>query len=455
MTPFQIARWLLCPVCFILGEWILLWKTEAVISVWPALWSTEGGKGIDEVLPAHPKTRLQAFDLGWQASAYAEHCSGGKSSAKCDEILKKAGDAIEAKQALTPKQLAKLRELLVELENQRSVVDRVYGLFTFVNIIWVTAILGIVCTVGPFLAYLFGRQLTEAARVVFQKVVLPAVETLHEVGGWEWIFYLITYSISVQSARYPAEQQSAAAMVALTGGLLFGPCWMYSTQRHVTGSSKSMDGFLSLTFTLQALNTASLALLHNDSLLGWATILAVYGALGFVFGAFCCGFFVGFESEDATLRAIFASVALVVTFTSLRISGAGVTVLRPFASAAMCMGNVMYFLALLIKCGRFNYYWRNNKGFSYGQMQAAMVGSLLAAMLIGNVYVLPSMANTATVFFVLYLLQKECEVNWGGALIVVIFANFVGLYYIAHYLTTHPQLVSSMFDPTGIYVAEL
>ena len=54
---------------------------------------------------------------------------------------------------VTRDELRGVRALLLKMDSQRSIVDRVMGFFSFVNIIWVVSIVGVVMTVGPFLAH--------------------------------------------------------------------------------------------------------------------------------------------------------------------------------------------------------------------------------------------------------------------------------------------------------------
>merc|ERR1739848_29187 len=107
----------------------------------------------------------------------------------------------------------------------------------------------------------------------------------------------------------------------------------------------------------------------------------------------------------------------------------------------------MYFLALLILSSK----WRRG-GMSYAARQAVMLVSLAGAGLCGHVWALPSMANTATTFLVLWLMEKELEVEWKSAAMPVLFANFGVLYFIAHYLHTHPEHAVSLFDAKGLYL---
>ena len=63
---------------------------------------------------------------------------------------------------------------------------------------------------------------------------------------------------------------------------------------------------------------------------------------------------------------------------------------------------------------------------------------------------IPFMANTATTSLVLWIIERETEVKWGGFGIEIMFLNFIFLYFVAHYLHTHPEHIVSLFDPAGL-----
>jgi hypothetical protein len=200
-----------------------------------------------------------------------------------------------------------------------------------------------------------------------------------------------------------------------------------------------------LTYGLACAALVPMAVVHDSRLIGFLAVLALYGAMGFVFFAFGFGFAVGFDGRDATIRNLAASVVLILSFAVMRIFGVQLVLLRPFGTGVMVMGNVCYFLALLILCSP----WRGKTG--YWAWQATMVASLVAATFVGLVFAVPSMSNTATTFMVLYAMEKQLEVNWGASGVAVVFLNFVALYFVAHYLHVHPEHVMSLFDPNGIY----
>mmetsp|Transcript_41468 Transcript_41468/g.72829 ORF Transcript_41468/g.72829 Transcript_41468/m.72829 type:complete len:449 (-) Transcript_41468:92-1438(-) len=445
----NIIRWLACPVAYILAHWCLLAYPEFVTTRYPALWKT-GGKGVDEVLPPHPKTQLQAFELGHTLGIYEKigcNTTASRQPRECADLLQRAADVVKVSEPLTAAQMARMRQLLVELDAQKSIVDRVAGFFSFVNVIWMISIIGVLATIGPCIAYLVGPFLLRCMESLYRHVLRPVAIFLHSWGVFEVAAYTLAFAFSAQGCRYSMAQAQPAMMVALTGGLAFMPCWMYSTGLHVTGSG-SKDKFFMLSCGLLVLELVPLALIHKSSLIGFLAVLALYGCLGFVFAAFGFGFLIGFDSRNAVLRCVLASVCLVLGFTSCRILGLDPAYIQPFALGAMCLGNNMYFLAMLIltsewRCTTREYVWR----------QSAMIASLLLALFVGFVYVIPAMSNTATTFMVLWLMEKELEIRWGGFGIVIIFLNFVALYFAALYLHTHPEHIVAMFDAKGLFLA--
>lgn len=234
MNALEVARWLLFPVVFISAHWRLLLNPEGLIMYYPMLWTTSG-KGVEDILPCHLKNLFKAHELGWYASV-----------------------------------------------------------FSFVNIIWVISILGILVTVGPMVAMLVGPLFARIASLFVRRIVVPICQTLHRWGAFEACAYALALGFSVQGSRYPVGhgQDSAAVMVALTGGLSFVPCWMYSTSLHVKTPGGNKDLFMMVSNFCIASVLAPLALVHQSMLIGILTILAVYGAISFISEAFGLGYYV-------------------------------------------------------------------------------------------------------------------------------------------------------------------
>jgi len=324
------------------------------------------------------------------------------------------------------------------------------GFFSFVNILWLVGTVGILCTVGPCIGHLAwklcGPLLLEHAKAFCENVIVPTLRRLHELGVFELIAYELAILLSVEGARYPTGSD-AGINVSLLGGLLFLPCWAYSTGLHMSSSGGNKDKFLVLSHVMVASILVPLAVIHQSQLIGFLAVLAVYGSLGFIFLAFGFGFLIGFDSKDALLRCVAASVVLIVGFGSMRVAGLSPTWLRPFAVGAMCLGNVMYFLGMLIATSCI----RRHEGHYYA-WQGAMVASLAAALLVGCVFAIPAMTNTACTFLVLWLLEKQLEINWNHWAIVVIFFNCLGLCLVSLWLNHHPEFILALFNAKGVYV---
>jgi len=97
-----------------------------------------------------------------------------------------------------------------------------------------------------------------------------------------------------------------------------------------------------------------------------------------------------------------------------------ISFMKLFATGAMPLGNVMFFFGMLIESGS----WHYNSRSIYIVRQAVMLGSLLVARLLGNVLAVASMANTASIFLVIWLMDKERQIPWGSMGIIVVFALY-------------------------------
>ena len=198
---------------------------------------------------------------------------------------------------------------------------------------------------------------------------------------------------------------------------------------------------MALTGSLLALALMPLAVVHSSSLIGFFAVVAIYTACGFIMGPCLGGFYIGFRSLDVLWRCLYLSAGFVVIFAALRNTGVSDARLAPFALGARVLGNIGYFLALLIRSSK----WRSDG--NYVIMNTVMLVSLIAAAFVGSVVSLPSYTNTAATFFVLWVMEKEMEIKWGSGWIAVLFVNFVALYFLAHHLHIHPEIIASLFDP--------
>ena len=432
---YSMLRWLLLPTVFVFLQWSLLISPAAVLDLVPQLWET-APENASKALRL-PLTRVQAFDLGVHAARYDE-CMRQNTSDTCTDHLVAARGAIGLPQ-LAPNQLMpSVLRISLKLEDEdRSVVQRILGFFNFVNLVWLASIIGVVSTVVPFVIYIVGETLAKVLVELYNKLVVP----MHQIGVFEVAAYALSFLFSAQSCRYPVQHAAAAALVGLTGAMGFLPCWSYSTALWATKTPGREEQFMALTGSLLALALMPLAVVHTSSLIGFFAVVAVYTACGFIMGPCLGGFYIGFRSLDVLWRCLYLSAGFVVIFAALRSNGVPDATLAPFAFGARVLGNIGYFLALLILSSK----WRSDG--NYVIMNTVMLVSLIAAAFVGSVVALPSYTNTAATFFVLWVMEKEMEIKWGSGWIAVLFVNFVALYFLAHHLHIHPEIITSLFDP--------
>ena len=408
-SPMRLGRWFACPLAFVVLQWLLLSvepssleQTSAeppwLLSATPTLWQVAvNATNVKALLPHTPETAAEGYAFGWQSSRYALlSCTGIlPPPSECDELLRLAG-AATGSPPLTPAQLEQTKSILLGTASHHfgGGLQRMLGLVSFVNVLWLISIIGLAATAAPAFRYigsslctllqLLGERIAALAVAFFEWVVLP----LHRHGVFEVVAYYFAFALATQSRRLPPSQADVASYLALTSGLALIPCWSYSSYlwgRLVISDSESQSHVASTFCMLLAATLMPLALLHRSDqaqVTGFFTIVAAYCGLGFIMGNACGIFFVGFRSRAAGLRCIFASALVLAVFSSVRLAGPEYEpLLKPFAIGAMTMGSTMFFLALLILCSK----WHDGDTSSavYVLWNVGMLAALALALALG------------------------------------------------------------------------
>lgn len=165
-------RWLLWPTVFVPLGWSLLLSPAPVLQLTPALWKTATANA--SLALKLPRSRAQAFELGWHASLYAA-CVHSLPAENCTVHIEAATAASGAAAPLTPSQLTQstLRAGLVLEDEERSVAQRILGLFSFVNLVWLVSIFGALATLVPFVLYVFGEKIAQLLKTLYTELLVP------------------------------------------------------------------------------------------------------------------------------------------------------------------------------------------------------------------------------------------------------------------------------------------
>jgi len=158
----------------------------------------------------------------------------------------------------------------------------------------------------------------------------------------------------------------------------------------------------------------ALAIYFKSKMIGFITVGAFEGLIGFSmwFGRLCYAF--GFNSQETARRALIVSGLLLVVHVS------GILELQTIAAQAsvfeigiLFLGTFVYFLALLVLSSSWHDRYGGKNLVLYNVL--AIVSGLLAFYLGAfspNLRILRAVGGT---FFVFYLLEKWSEIEWGKA----------------------------------------
>eukprot|EP00928_Gymnodinium_smaydae_P046134 TRINITY_DN30733_c0_g1_i1.p1 TRINITY_DN30733_c0_g1~~TRINITY_DN30733_c0_g1_i1.p1 ORF type:complete len:723 (+),score=72.05 TRINITY_DN30733_c0_g1_i1:60-2228(+) len=468
-TPIGVlARFIVCPLtsASIACSALFAGPRAALLQALPAFPTfgfLSGMQSISSALPAMPKSMLEAYDLGVLRETL-RHVRPGSSEyvAAMDGIVKLLGRVV------TETELDAIRLELVKAMSHRSLGQRVMGFFSFVNLMWLAAIFGITISVGPVLWLLtkplrslimqiLGKVATfvkETVVWITKNVLAPALVRCHKLGVFEFVGHLVALTLYVQGLRL--SDYDMGTYVSISGVIACVAACGYSSVLHKPSGAvgelqqsypkvpikhlavKVLHPLCPAAFCVPA------AIVHQSTLLGFASVASILAALGFGVAAFPFCYCVGWNSEDDMARSCAACGLGMIAFVAIRVRGIDSMYLKPFASGVSVLGGVGHYLALLIMS---NAYSRGKQRDRYVLHNGSMVVSLVASLLAGNYLGMSGLSNTATTFFVLWGIDKARELSMLCKLSAwfLVFGGSLAAYYAALWLHAHPAFVVSIF----------
>ena len=132
--------------------------------------------------------------------------------------------------------LHKLPKYLEEM-GKNSVLSRIKGFFTFVNLIWMIAILGIIISIGPSLIYLL-YPFQEILKKLFDKIIKPLILFLYNFGFFEFLGYYISIIFIVDGMKVNKEW---GFFISLTGTGFLVLLFFYSIKKYLNFDDIDFD----------------------------------------------------------------------------------------------------------------------------------------------------------------------------------------------------------------------
>jgi len=443
---FSVIRFILVPLMALVLNWLLYLQSEVVLAYTPPFpfFGSSASQTIADVLPLHPADMLQAFDLGGLAARLAE------SSANEKELLAAAEKLMG--RAVTAADLQGAREVLENLVNQKSLISSVYGFFTFVNIMWLLAILGIAVSLGPALwaltrplrqiVLLLSTRIRDAIVWVLKEIVIPFCLRMHIWGGWELLGFLLAFMLTAQGCRMVSW---GGMYVSISGLVASHMCCYYSFVLH---GQRLIPHFRRHDHIECIIGLTSFLLASPLAIFFQSTLIAYGASIGFCFfigtSWWLLPFFFLFGRNELMVTTG-TSLVVMILYWGLRITGWAPAAVAPFSSPVSVFGGITLFTGVIIFS---SYYYRDReRQLNYIVRNAVAVGAFALFITLGNVYHTDSLTNTAMTFSVLWLMCKYSEIHFEmrwNLWVLMLLASAV-VYKGSLWLHANPAFVASLF----------
>lgn len=238
--------------------------------------------------------------------------------------------------------------------------------------------------------------------------IIASLKSVLEVLG-----YVACAALIAGASKIAPDYQLWPLMV---GCFLFLACWTYTTATRFKDSDDPTFFFGLLTAVW-----GGTAIAYNDTAIGFITIGALMGLLGFSFVVtpFCYSFGFrgakGYDEDYVIKRATAAAMVLVIAAVVLkRIYPQAPAAITVFAPGMQWLATFVMALGLLIMSNRWFYYKEiqicDGLPAAYWTMQVVGIGALLMTMFAGLLFGMQAMANIAGTMLVFLLAAKPIEV---------------------------------------------
>ena len=162
------------------------------------------------------------------------------------------------------------------------------------NLCRLLALLGIAVSIGPSIYHVLKplRDLImRISRFLLEEVIIPLVARLHRWGVFEAGVWAVSIALMLDSTAFGPD---SSVFVALTSISIAAPALAYSAFVNAASIKprpwNDRRGFSRIINAYAAATLAPLAVFHQSVLVGYFTVIAVYGLLGF--SVACAGLYV-------------------------------------------------------------------------------------------------------------------------------------------------------------------
>ncbi|OGN09720.1 MAG: hypothetical protein A3J46_02680 [Candidatus Yanofskybacteria bacterium RIFCSPHIGHO2_02_FULL_41_11] len=285
------------------------------------------------------------------------------------------------------------------------------GLVTFVNILWVFAIVGLVgCG-----TYLFGDFLVNVLKDIPTEI-------------YEGILYVTSIALAVYGKFLSPEIDS---YVGLTGCLLLAGALVLTNYAH-----KLKENYLRFWAILFVSWTAA-ALVYQSQMIGFIAVGALMSVLGLSAMIYPFMVVIGFKDQDSLGKTTTAAFAIILLYTASIVFNLQLSIVNVFQSGALFLGSFVGYLGLDIASTR----WYDGRQRNYALFQVVTIAAGFFAIYVGSVYGIGELQKIGGTFLVLFFLTKLTETpieSRRGYAVLGLFSSAL-IYGFCVYAKSHPD----------------
>ena len=408
-----------------------------------------------DYIPAIPKEPINIWKLSQLEYSLKEieikylNDSNNKSEA-IEDIIKKAKE-ITGDGLMNSEILHKMPEYLEQMD-KNSIISRIKGFFSFVNIIWMIAILGVIISIVPAIIY-FLQPLKALLYRFWNTILFPIIIFLYEKRIFEFLGYIISILLIADGMKVNKEW---GFFISFTGAGFIIALFFYTFKSIISTDyerlavhkyedknySEKSDKNKIILGILIGLIFFSLSVFFNSKLFSFMATMVFYYLIGFYTGCFGLCYVIGFLKDSDMYKVITTSFFLISFYIVIKYLNINNKIIELYRSPIQIFGALTYFLGLLIIASS-NY---DKLSLSFTQRQILYVCSLLIFLFFGLFFNLPSLTNTTYVFGVLFLMEKTIEIfqKIKGNIWVLILLLSASLWFFSLYLHKHSEIIISI-----------
>ena len=325
--------------------------------------------------------------------------------------------------------ILKAKETTLAHDHGKSIMSYMSKMFSFINIIWLISIIGIVVSIGPFCAVYLS--------ILVQYIGIIAITIWYGliVHIWRPLFYVLVLLMFTSTCDNDVSTD-VKVYTSLSAALLYCMTILFTCNQLVEVEAlKAIDDIALLLFPFFIF--LPLTIITSSSLLGFMTVVILYLLLGFGMMSVYGGYVIGFTSEDQLIKCAISSAYLLLLQTSCQVSGFGATQLLPFKAGLQCLGGTSLYIALLIKS---SCYMPDSNHYL-----GLYIIALLLGIVIGNIVPLLALRNTSYVFVYLFMLDRASFYSSRAHASAAVLITSILLYIGCMLLNQYPEVVVSLY----------